>query len=138
MPVSCDRNSLAEASDCYICLSPQVMSAVRILLLCNYVNGETMTCTPEALVESAVSAGYDRMSPAQQGAIELMLLCEIANSGGGGGGGGVGAVMRGSGPPTDPPSSVLQGAVYYDDDAASPSYDITWNWSVPLQAWIGA
>lgn len=63
------------------------------------------------------------------------LLCEISA---GGGGGGANQISRGSGPPVAAPADPTKGAMYYDDDSGSPSYDTSWNWSVPGQFWIGA
>jgi hypothetical protein len=91
------------------------------------------TCSAQDLLTAG--ACFECLTKKELQIVIAQLLCEISE---GGGSGGVGAVMRGSGAPVAAPASPLAGAIYYDDDAASPSYDVAWHWSVPLQIWIGA
>lgn len=107
------------------------MQAIRILLLCNTINGDTMTCSPEALVEAALSAGFNRMSPQQAGAVELLLLCTLANTGGGGGGS-VEIYTYSGASPTDPPDNPLAAAISYSEDGTSA----TFYWNINTQAWV--
>src|SRR5690348_13552567 len=137
MPVTCTTTALAESSTCYTCISPRMLQAVRILLLCNTINGVTMTCTPDALVEAAAAAGYDQIPPQQANAIEVMLLCTIANTGGGGGGG-VNELTEYTGAPVfpstnpPPPANPLSPAQAYETTGAYPNL----NWSTSLQTWF--
>lgn len=133
MAVTCTTSALADASACYLCIPSQDMQAVRILLLCNFINGETMTCTPQTLVDAAVSAGFNRMSHQQANAVEILLLCTLANTGGGGGGGSVEIfAYSGAPPPTDPPTNPLAAAIAYSEDGSGP----TFYWNVGTQSWF--
>lgn len=132
MPITCTSESLADASDCYLCISPQMAQGIRILLLCNTINGDTMTCTPAALVAAATAAGFDRLSPQQSSAMEILLLCTLANSGGGGGGS-LEVFAYSGASPTDPPDNPLAAAITYPEDGASGS---VYYWNIIAQAWV--
>lgn len=127
----CTPEALAEAATCYNCMSPQQMRAAQILMLCNFINGTTMTCTPNALASAALSAGFDRMPPQQQEAIITLLLCTIVNTGGGGGGGALEVFTYTGTEPTDPPTNPLAAAISYDPTGAEPVF----YWSVDDQQW---
>lgn len=131
MAVTCTTSALAEAASCYTCIPPQLRQAVRLLLLCNTINGDTMTCTPQALVDAATSAGFNRMSPNQAEAVEVLLLCTLANTGGGGGGA-LEVFTYSGAEPTDPPSSPLAAAIAYSEDNSGPVF----YWNVDTQAWM--
>lgn len=92
------------------------MAAIRIRLLCAIINGETMTCDPTALIdasrciESCIPAG---LMPA----VEIYLLCQIANNGTGGGSGGGIEVTCGVIDPVTPPTGAC--GIYYRTDTLS-------------------
>jgi len=67
-------------------MSPVQQNATMIAVLCNILNGTSVTCTSTALATSAKC--FVGIPPIQQGAIIIYLLCQISANGGGGGGGG--------------------------------------------------
>lgn len=79
MAISCNPEDLAVAAECFNCVSPRVLKAIRIRLLCAFLNDETMACDPKTLSEEAVKFFSSMMSPGQLDAIEAYLLCQIAN-----------------------------------------------------------
>ncbi len=99
MAISCDPNDLAQAAACFNQgYDVPLLKAMRIRLLCAVLNGETMTCTPDALAELSVCF---LQFPGMLDAIETYLICQVANNGGGGGSG---CVTCTSTPPVDPPN----------------------------------
>lgn len=136
MAILCETSSLATAATCYACgIPPTYQLAVQAYLLCNFVNGTTVTCTPQALVTAALSAGFGNLQPQQLMGISTFLLCAITNNGGGGGGGGVQQVFTYSGAlapeDVDPPTDVLLPAIAYSPTGEGPVY---W-WNVDTQSW---
>lgn len=123
MPVTCTAASLASAAKCYEHLSWDIRKAIRILNYCAFLNGTTMTCTPQALAVLA-ACFKSSLSTNQLDAIETYLSCQIANSGGGSGSlvqvfkGNYGGVA-----PTDTPTA--SAAVAYDLDAPNRE----WYWT---------
>src|SRR5882724_11187171 len=100
MAVSCEPSDLAIAAACFNQgYGPVVLKAMRIRLLCAFLNSETMTCTPEALSE--LVGCFLSLDEGTLDAIETFLVCQVANNGGGGGSG---CVTCSSSPPTTPPN----------------------------------
>lgn len=93
-----------------------------------------MTCTPQALVNAAVEAGLNRMQPNQANAVEILLLCTLANTGGGGGGSVEIFTYSGADPTSDGlvPTNPLAAAIAYSEDGSGG----TFYWNVDTQAWM--
>lgn len=99
MAISCDPNDLASAAACFNQgYGAPLLKAMRIRLLCAFLNSETMTCTPDALAE--LVSCFLALDAGTIDAIETYLVCQVANAGGGGSG----CVTCSSTPPTDPPN----------------------------------
>ena len=86
MAVSCDIDDLAEAAKCFNGYGPLLLKAIRIRLLCAFLNSESMDCDIDTLAEEA-RCYLANFSEGQMDAVETWLVCQVANSGGGGGGG---------------------------------------------------
>lgn len=109
MTISCLPNDLAVAAKCFNGgFGTTLLKAIRIRLLCGFLNGETMTCDPNTLAIAATCFA-EGLSQGQLDAIETYLVCQVANSGGGGGGG---SVTSGTGAPSSTPTG---SAIYYDN-----------------------
>jgi len=80
----CTSSALADSAACFTCVSPTQLQAIRILLLCNTINGTPMNCDASTLLAAAIDAGYTRMSPGQSDAVEVYLLCSLSNNSSGG------------------------------------------------------
>jgi len=65
-------------------MSPVQQNAVMIAVLCNILNGTSVTCNATALATAGKC--FTGMNPIQQGAVIIYLLCQISATGGGGGG----------------------------------------------------
>lgn len=82
MAISCDPSSLRASACGFDSIDPGLRPLVRILLLCNILNGTTMTCDAATLMAAAkclTGLSYDDRS-----LVELILLCNIMNGTGGG------------------------------------------------------
>lgn len=84
MPVTCTPEALAEASTCFLDLPWRTRQAIRVYLLCAYINGDTVDCDPNALA-TAATCYLASLSAAQLDAIETYLLCQLASAPAGGG-----------------------------------------------------
>lgn len=96
--------------------------------LCNYINGVSMTCTPENLLNLATLAGYLDMSVKNQYGALVYLMCNLA--GGGGGGGNAQFVTYTVAPPASP-TNTAQPALAYDPTGNLP----TLGWNTANQTW---
>lgn len=103
--MTCTTSSLATSAECYSCISPLGLKAMQVYALCNIINGVTMTCTPQALLSAATSAGFTRMSMMQLEVVMTYLLCNLAGGGGGLGEQEVFSGNYGGGVPTDTPTA---------------------------------
>lgn len=110
MAVECDADSLSTSSACWLCLTEKELRGIRILLLCNILNGVATDCNTQTLVNEAYAAGYIQMGEKQQMAVETYLLCQFASGGGGGGSG----VLEGFGSPVGVVTPTSIGQLYSD------------------------
>lgn len=79
MPISCDRNDLAEAAKCF-CYDKKIQIAVELYLLAVIAGG---SLDPNVLAEAAAAAGFNGIADRQsQDAIRLYLLCQAATAAG--------------------------------------------------------
>jgi hypothetical protein len=78
MAVECDPDSLAELIPCWMPITVPVLKGIRIILLCAWINGETIECDPEALAESAACIA-DKFSETQLDGLIAHLMCQVAN-----------------------------------------------------------
>lgn len=130
MAISCDPNDLAIAAKCFNGgFGAPLLKAIRIRLLCGFLNGETMICDPNSLAIAA-TCYVEGLSQGQLDAIETYLVCQVANGGGGGGGGGQ-LVPYTVAPPANP-TNTAQPAFAYDPTGILPSLgwntsSLTWN-----------
>lgn len=123
MSFSCDWKALVAASSGYLPLDPRVRRAIRVLLWCKFLNGQTATCDPKALALEATGI-WSCVTPDQFDAIETMFTCLFVNSGGGGGGATqVFSGNYGGGEPTQTPTT--SAAIAYDLDSPFTM----WTWS---------
>ncbi len=79
--LSCDASDLSRDAICLVGFSPPQSQAIRIALLCAYLNGTTMNCDPDTLADAAKC--YVGIPPAFRDAIEIYLLCQLVNGGSG-------------------------------------------------------
>ena len=92
MAIVCDAQTLAGLTPCLVETFSRVeLKAIRIRLLCAFLNGESMNCDPQSLA-TASACILENMSAGDMEAAETYLVCQI-NSSGGGGGGGTGATF---------------------------------------------
>lgn len=101
-------------------------------MLCNLINGTTMTCTPQALATAALSGGFASLQPIQIQAVITLLLCTLVNTGGGGGGGAMQVFTYTGTEPTDPPTNPLAAAIAYDPTGVESVF----YWNIDDQQWI--
>jgi len=74
---TCTADAIADRINCLGCLSGQELDAIKVLLLCQLVDG---TCTPKQLIDDA--APFNLFNNDQLKRAEVALLCELATSGG--------------------------------------------------------
>lgn len=89
-----------------------MLAAIRIRLLCAIIDGQTMACDVQTLVDAAKC--IENCVPAgMMASVEIYLLCQIANSGIGGGGSSSGVTCGTVDPSAGPSGSC---ALYYRKD----------------------
>lgn len=119
----CNSNALAENAACLACASPIELQGIRILLLCNILNGTPMNCDANTLMAAASAAGYTAMPPRQMDAVEVYLLCSLSN----GSGSGFTFGNYGGGEPTFIPASGEGAAVDTSDGTKWYYYNGAWH-----------
>ena len=80
MAVTCNAETLAGLSNCLVeTFSLQELKAIRVYLLCNYLNGVTVETDPQSLATNSRCL-LNSMSQGQLDAAETYLLCQIVNA----------------------------------------------------------
>jgi hypothetical protein len=79
---SCAPQDLLTGTECWLCLPPLVQQAIRIVLLCAIKNGDTVICDPQTLQNEA-NCILSCVPMGSMAAVEIKLLCDIANNSGG-------------------------------------------------------
>lgn len=102
----CSPNELINGTECFLCLSDDILQAIRIRLLCAIRDRENMSCDPQSLASES-SCILNCMLPHQMKSAEVLLLCNLASNSAASG-----RVMCGNGPPIDDPG--VDCAIYYD------------------------
>lgn len=121
--MACEPSTLLNGTECFLCLTPDMIQAIRIRLLCAIRDHETMSCDPQTLVSEA-NCILSCMLPHQMKAAEILLLCNLASASSSSG-----AVLCGHGAPVADPG--VSCAIYYDLDQGDVYKwrDSTGDWS---------
>jgi hypothetical protein len=130
MAIECDVASLAEAAKCFNSgYDALVLRAMRIVLLCGAINGDTMDCSPDALAE--LIPCFLNQEAGTLDAIETYLVCQLANGGGGGGGGS--PISSGVVDPVAAPTNPAVDNVYFN--IVNLAAITMWLWPAGGAAW---
>lgn len=132
MATLCDGQSLASASKCLVETFSRVeLKAIRIVLLCNLINGTSMECDAQTLA-TASKCILEQMSYGDMEAAETYLVFQL-NSSGGGGSGSAQIKTYIANPNTEGvvPGDVNSPAVAYAADGSGAQF----GWDINLQVW---
>lgn len=77
MAIECDPVVISDSLGCWNTLPVLTLKAIQIVLLCDWINGETVECDPAALAERANC--FVMLSKGQIEAILTYLWCQVAN-----------------------------------------------------------
>lgn len=124
MAVSCEPNVLAAAASGFDGGQSFQLKAIWVYLLCNLINGVTVTCDANTLATNA-ACFVGCLSEGQLNAVITYLLCQLAVGGGGGGGANNNVIYV-----ADPNAEAL-----VPPDQTKPSFTYSLNFTLPVMTW---